>query len=82
MHSADILALVRKSRWRFLSKIAAESGVSEASLNAALRRPQRRAELAIAKALGKTPHQLWPHRWDRDGNRITYRGYANARRAA
>lgn len=73
MHSADILALVRKSKWRFLTKIAEASEINPAALRIALRRPQRRAELAIAKAVGRAPHELWPDRWDAAGNRLVHR---------
>lgn len=73
MHSADILALVRKSKWRFLTKIAEASGLNPTTLRIALRRPQLRAELAIAKAVCRAPHELWPERWDQAGNRLVYR---------
>ncbi len=33
--------------------------------------PDKGAEEAIAKALGKTAQELWPHRFDRDGVRLS-----------
>jgi Ner family transcriptional regulator len=74
MHSADILAAVRKSRFRFLPAISDQFDVSEVSLRAALRRPQRRAEIAISKATGVPLHKLWPDRWSPNGERLVTRG--------
>jgi len=81
MHEADILAAVRKSKFRFLPAIAEHYGVSAVSLRASFRRPQPRAERAIAKATGIPLHVLWPDRWNEMGERLVRRGCA-ARRAA
>ena len=74
MHSADILAFVRKSKYRFLPAIAKKFEVSEVSLRAAVRRPQRRAEIAISKAIDVPLHVLWPDRWSANGERLVHRG--------
>jgi Ner family transcriptional regulator len=74
MHPADILAAVRKSPYRFLPAISARYNVSEVSLRAAFKRPQRRAEMALADALGIPKHKLWPERWSPDGKRLVTRG--------
>lgn len=36
-----------------------------------LRNPNEKAERAIANALGARPHQLWPSRYDRSGQRLS-----------
>jgi len=82
MHQADILAAVRKSRFRFLPAIGRAYGVSDVSLRAALRRPQLRAERALSKALKIDLHILWPDRWSREGDRLVRRGRRRTRRAA
>lgn len=82
MHEADILAAVRKSRYRFLPAIGRKYGVSDVSLRAAFRRPQLRAERALAAALKIDLHILWPDRWSPSGERLVRRGRAPARAAA
>jgi len=74
MHEADILAAVRKSKYRFLPAIAQQFGVSDVSLRAALRRPQLKAEKAISRAIGIPLHVLWPERWSPEGERLVFRG--------
>jgi Ner family transcriptional regulator len=74
MHEADILALVRESKWRFLPAIAKANSLSHSALKTCLRRPQLRAEKALSKALGVQPHVLWPDRWSANGERLVKRG--------
>ncbi|MBA4224687.1 MAG: transcriptional regulator [Methylobacterium sp.] len=81
MHEADIIAAVRKSKFRFLPAIGQTYGVSDVALRAALRRPQRAAEKAIAQALRIPLHVLWPDRWNAAGQRLVRRG-RSAKRAA
>lgn len=81
MHEADILAAVRKSKYRFLPTIAQRFGVSDVALRAALRRPQLRAEKALSAALGIPLHILWPSRWAKSGQRLVRRGPAPKRAA-
>ena len=78
MHEADILAAVRKSKFRFLPAIAQQYRVSDVSLRAAFRRPQLPAEQAISKALGIPLHILWPDRWSVSGERLVRRGQKRA----
>eukprot|EP01037_Dinobryon_pediforme_P007634 gene7634-7698_t len=82
MHHADILAAVRKSKYRFLPNVSKQYGVSAASLRAAMRRPQLRAEKAISKATGIPLHVLWPDRWSPEGDRLVHRGPPRLSRAA
>ncbi|MGY6246644.1 helix-turn-helix domain-containing protein [Bosea thiooxidans] len=81
MHEADILAAVRKSKYRFLPAIAAQYQVSDVSLRAAFRRPQLRAERVLSRALGIPLHVLWPDRWSPNGVRLVRRGRAISRAA-
>jgi len=81
MHPADILAAVRKSRFRYLTNVAAAHKLSAATLRTALRRPQRRAELAISKATGLPLYVLWPQRWSVSGKRLVRRGRVSKRAA-
>lgn len=78
MHEADILAAVRKSKFRFLPAIGERYGVSSVALRAALRRPQRSAERAISEALRIPLHVLWPDRWSEAGERLVRRGLRRA----
>lgn len=78
MHEADILAAVRKTRYRFLPKIAERYGVSDVALRAAFRRPQLAAERAISRATGIPLHELWPDRWSETGERLVRRGLKRA----
>lgn len=78
MHEADILAAVRKSKFRFLPAIAEQYRVSDVSLRAAFRRPQLRAERVLSKALDIPLHVLWPSRWSSSGERLVRRGLKRA----
>lgn len=81
MHEADILAAVRKSKFRFLPAIGRQYGVTDVALRAALRRPQRGAERAISEALRIPLHVLWPDRWDKAGRRLVRRGRSSTKAA-
>lgn len=74
MHPADILALVKKSRFRTLEAVAQHAKLSSSTVRGAFRRPQRRAEIAISKAVGRKLHDLWPDRWDTNGTRLVNKG--------
>lgn len=40
------------------------------SIRNALHEPHERGEQVIAAALQKSPHQIWPRRYDKQGNRL------------
>ncbi|MDP3408234.1 helix-turn-helix domain-containing protein [Bosea sp. (in: a-proteobacteria)] len=82
MHEADILAAVRKSRFRFLPSIAEAYGVTDVALRAAFKRPQLGAERAFSKALNIPLHVLWPDRWSASGERLVRRGRARIKSRA
>lgn len=50
--------------------IAQRAGISDQAVRDAMRIPHKLGEEAIAKALGKPPSELWPDRYDAEGNRL------------
>lgn len=52
-----------------LSEIARQAGLAPASCSCALRYPVPAANLAIAKFLGKSRHELWPDWFDEHDER-------------
>ena len=80
-HPEDLKALLRK-RFGSLAHFDAQFGLPPYSAASALRRPHRRAEETIARALGRKPHHIWPSRYAKDGTRLTPQptsNYASAR---
>jgi len=63
-HPADIQAALKKRGWS-LRRLSLACGYSAGSLKAVLGKPWPRAERAIANALGMTPWDIWPSRYDR-----------------
>jgi len=55
-------------RGHTLTSLGREHGVSRHAVGLALRRPYPKMEAIIAKALGLHPAELWPERYDRQGN--------------
>jgi lambda repressor-like predicted transcriptional regulator len=53
-----------------LRKLAQREGVSHQAMSAALMTPNAHLEPVVAGALGLTPQQLFPERFDHIGNRI------------
>ncbi|MBC7908371.1 MAG: helix-turn-helix domain-containing protein [Rhodospirillaceae bacterium] len=53
-----------------LRKLAQREGVSHQAMSAALMTPNVHLEPVVAGALGLTPQQLFPERFDHTGNRI------------
>lgn len=68
MHPEDIKAQIRK-RGQTLEGLARANLLSGQALRNALRVPVRAGELVIADFLGKPPQDIWPSRWDAEGNR-------------
>lgn len=66
MHPADIKAALEKAGLSY-AKVARTLGVSRSLLTRTVRYGKRskRVEAAIAKALGKTPAQVFPERYGR-----------------
>lgn len=57
-------------RGNSLRKLAQQEGVSHQAMSAALMTPNAHLEPVVAGALGLTPQQLFPERYDRTGNRL------------
>lgn len=65
-HPEDIKAALRK-RGLSLSSVSRRLGLDRDSARHALARPWPRVERAIARALGVTPQEIWPDRYDAAG---------------
>lgn len=67
-HPADIMAALRKAdpSWT-LSALSRAHGYSRNAVGEALRRPWPAVEAIIADALGVTPREIWPTRYDAAG---------------
>lgn len=63
MHRADIVASVRKAGTT-IAKLSVEAGLHPRTLNNALERRYPKGELIIAQAIGKTPQEIWPSRYE------------------
>jgi len=68
-HREDIKAAIRK-RGITLERLSQDNGLHKSMCSLALIRPDFAAEQVIARFLGVTPQDLWPHRYNADG---TYR---------
>jgi Ner family transcriptional regulator len=77
MHKEDIKAAIRK-KGETLSSLARKNEKPESTLRNALQKPVKCAELIIASFLEKNPHELWPDRWDENGQRIRPRYAKNS----
>lgn len=66
-HREDVKAAIRK-RGISLEQLSEAHGLDKRSCSLALLRPHFAAELVIAEFLGVSPRQIWPHRYDDDGN--------------
>ena len=51
-----------------LTSLGREHGVSRHAVGLALRKPYPKMEAIIARALGLPPAELWPERYDQQGN--------------
>lgn len=80
IHAEDLKAKIRK-RFGSIQKLERLYRIPANSAVAALRRPHRRAETAIAKALGERPERIWPSRYDDCGRRLSPQPSENYRSA-
>ena len=65
-HPADIVAAIWKRR-SSLIRLSRLNGYADGSLRLALSRPWPKAEGIIAKFLNLTPQEIWPSRYDANG---------------
>jgi Ner family transcriptional regulator len=66
-HPADIVAALRKAGWS-LRKLSVHYGLGPGSLKNAIAVPYPNGERLIAAAIGVKPQEIWPSRYDKDGN--------------
>ncbi|MBC8950586.1 MULTISPECIES: helix-turn-helix domain-containing protein [Xenorhabdus] len=63
-HSADIIAELKK-RGTTLSEVSRAAGLASSTLANALQRHWPKGERLIATALGRTPEEIWPSRYEK-----------------
>lgn len=71
-HKEDIKAMIHK-RGATLRQISLNAGLCMELANQALKKPIPSANAAISDFLGIPLHELWPHWFDQNGNRISRR---------
>jgi len=62
-HIADIKSALEKAGWS-LRKLSLHHNLNGTTLSVALRKPYPNAEKIIASAIGVTPEEIWPSRYD------------------
>lgn len=68
-HPEDIKAAIRK-RGTTLTALSEDAGLCKSAVRNALIRPVKSAEAVIAKFLNVPAKELWPDRYDDQGQRI------------
>jgi Ner family transcriptional regulator len=71
-HPADVLAALKK-RGQSLAGLSVANGYHPTAAGKALKRPWPAMEALIAEALSLAPAQIWPTRYDAEGNPIGMR---------
>jgi Ner family transcriptional regulator len=71
-HPADVLAALKK-RGQSLAGLSVAHGYHPTAAGKALKRPWPAMEAIIATAIGLTPVQIWPNRYDAAGQPISVR---------
>lgn len=66
MHRIDIVAVLHK-KGLTVKDLSLEAGLSAGTLSNALSRPWPKGEKIIADALGMTPEDIWPSRYEQRG---------------
>lgn len=65
-HPADIVAALRKKGWS-LRQLSTHHHLSPGTLKGAIQAPYPNGEKLIADAIGIKPWEIWPSRYDSDG---------------
>jgi len=65
-HPADIVAALRKKNWS-LRQLSMHYHLSPGTLKAAIQAPYPNGEKLIADAIGVKPWDIWPSRYDANG---------------
>src|SRR6476620_8974855 len=71
-HPADVLAALKK-RGHNLAGLSATNGYHPTAAGKALKQPWPAMEQLLAAAIGVTPQEIWPSRYDGQGNPRTNR---------
>ncbi|MDP8171513.1 helix-turn-helix transcriptional regulator [Pasteurella skyensis] len=71
MHNADIRAELMK-RGLSLARLGEMNGLAKTTLRNALDKPYPKGERIIARAIGKTPQEIWPSRYESRGDLWKY----------
>ena len=72
-HVADIKCALEKKGWS-LSRLSKRNGYCRTACKAALHQPLPKMERLIADAIGVPPQEIWPSRYDEQGNPNRRRG--------
>jgi len=67
-HRADIKCALEKAGWSLRRLNLLHYGTDTCAITHAFRRPYLKAERIIAEALNLRPQDIWPSRYDADGN--------------
>jgi len=65
-HPADILAALKK-RGHSLAGLSVTNGYHPTAAGKALKQPWPAMEQIVANALGVSPNEIWPSRYDQEG---------------
>ncbi len=76
LHPEDIKCAIYK-RGQTLESLARLAGVNSVNIRKALRAPLFIGEQVIAQFLNVHPKELWPNRYDKDGNPLHPHASAN-----
>ena len=71
-HPADVLAALKK-RGHNLAGLSATNGYHPTAAGKALKQPWPAMEQLLAAAIGVAPQEIWPSRYDGEGNPRTNR---------
>src|SRR3954451_8591717 len=66
-HPADVLAALKK-RGHSLAGLSVTNGYHPTAAGKALKQPWPAIEQLLAAAIGVPPQEIWPSRYDRQGN--------------
>jgi Ner family transcriptional regulator len=66
-HPADVLAALKKRGYN-LARLSVANGYHPTAAGKALKQPWPAIERLLAEAIGVTPQEIWPSRYDAAGN--------------
>lgn len=82
-HPADVKCALEKSGWS-LRRLSRHHGYSDHFLSLVFQLPYTtvKAEKCVAEAIGRTPEEIWPSRFNEDGTRKSIKRMSTIRREA